>query len=152
MVVEKSRDLQTTMVLHGAVVVVLGLLAGLPYGLVVTGALAGETRAWSMAHLEGVLNGLLVLAVAAVFRRLHLSEGQKRLVVWSLVLMAYGNLVASVVGAVFGVRGLEPTTPAVNLLVYGLFMVAVVAAFVGLGLVVYGAIPARRDRGDHAVS
>ena len=53
------------MVLHGSLVVMIGLLAGLPYAMVLTGGLAGEERAWRMAHLEGVLNGLLVLAMAA---------------------------------------------------------------------------------------
>src|SRR5436190_587322 len=97
-----------TMIFHGAVVILLGLLAGFPYALVVTGSLAGSERAWRMAHLEGVLNGLLVIVVAAVWDRLALDGWKRDVLAWSLVLIAYGNVVASVIGATFAGRGLEP--------------------------------------------
>ena len=134
-----DEGLRHRMIFHGAVVILLGLIAGFPFALVVTGDLEGEVRAWRMAHLEGVLNGMLVIAVAAAATRFTLSAGKQALLAWSLIPMAYGNVVASVLGASFGVRGLAPTTPAMNLIVYGLFMLAVVGIFVGIGLVVQGA-------------
>src|SRR2546422_10625815 len=97
-----------TMIFHGAVVILLGLLAGFPYALVITGSLVGSERAWRMAHLEGVLNGLVVIAVAAVWDRLALDGWKREVLAWSPVLMAYGNVVASVIGATFAVRGLAP--------------------------------------------
>ena len=60
--------LRARLVFHGAVVVMLGLLAGFPHAFVLTGQIAGEERAWRMAHLEGLLNGMLVLLAAAVSR------------------------------------------------------------------------------------
>ncbi|RMF24925.1 MAG: hypothetical protein D6760_02310 [Deltaproteobacteria bacterium] len=103
------------------------------------GSLGGEARAWSMAHLEGLLNGMLLLAVAAVARRLSLKGREQTILFWSMLVMAYGNLVAAVLAASFGVRGLEPAGPAANLVVYALFMAALVGAFAGIGLVAYGA-------------
>jgi CDP-diglyceride synthetase len=138
------RTRPETMIFHGAVVILLGLLAGFPYALVVTGTLASSERAWRMAHLEGVLNGLVVIVVAAVWDRLAL-EGRKRdVLVWALVLMAYGNVVASAIGATFGVRGLAPGDSFSNTLVYLLFMAAVVGVVVGLALVAEGAWKRRR--------
>jgi len=134
-----------TMIFHGAVVILLGLLAGFPYALVVTGSLAGSERAWRMAHLEGVLNGLLVIVVAAVWDRLALDGWKRDVLAWSLVLMAYGNVVASVIGATFAVRGLEPSGSPSNTLVYLLFMMAVVGIVVGIGLVAEGAWKRRRS-------
>ena len=138
------RTRPETMIFHGAVVILLGLLAGFPYALVVTGTLASSERAWRMAHLEGVLNGLLVIVVAAVWDRLALAGRKRDVLAWSLVLMAYGNVVASAIGATFAVRGLEPGGPPSNTLVYVLFMAAVLGVVVGLGLVAEGAWKRRR--------
>ena len=138
------RTRPETMIFHGAVVILLGLLAGFPYALVVTGALASSERAWRMAHLEGVLNGLLVIAVAAVWDRLAVDGRKRDVLVWSLVLMAYGNVVASAIGSTFAVRGLAPGGSFSNTLVYLLFMAAVVGVVIGLGLVAEGAWKRRR--------
>ena len=126
------------MTFHGAIVILLGLLAGFPYALVVTGDLAGSERAWRMAHLEGVLNGLLLLAVAGVGDRLTLGAGAQRWLAWSLVVTAYGNVVAATLAAATGNRGLTPAGPLANLAVYVLFMVAVGAVALGLVLVAVG--------------
>jgi len=145
-----TTHLRKKLIFHGAIVILLGLLAGFPFAMVLLGSMHGEVRAWRMAHLEGVLNGLLVIAVAGIGRRLELDERQQRLLAWSLIVMAYGNVVASTIGATFGVRGLSPQGPAVNLLVYVLFMVAVVAIFVAMGLVAWGARAQAKDLRDRS--
>jgi len=135
---------RSTLVFHGIAVIFLGLLAGFPFVLVVTGDLAGEVRAWRMAHLEGVLNGMLMIAVAAAGGAIRLSRGRSRAVVWCLCAAGYGNVLASVIGASTGVRGLEPVGPVANLVTYGLFLVAVVGVLAGLALAAQGALRARR--------
>jgi hypothetical protein len=142
-----SDKLRNQMTFHGAVVILLGLLAGFPFAFVVLGSMKGDVRAWRMAHLEGVLNGLLVIAGASVLRRLSLTTKQRSLMAWSLIAMAYGNVVASIIGASTGVRGLSPEGPFANLLVYVLFMIAVVGVFVGVGLIAWGARPGRGGAG-----
>ena len=60
--------LQASMIVHGAVVFVIGLLAGFPFAFVILGKIAlwplpgtadvhlsGDVRGWHMAHLEGIL-------------------------------------------------------------------------------------------------
>lgn len=131
--------LRARMVLHGAVVVMLGLLAGFPHAFVLTGQLAGEERAWRMAHLEGLLNGMTVLLAAAVSGWLVLSPRQHVWLAWSLIAAAYGNVVASVLGAWFGVRGLALAAPPANAIMNLLFWIAIAGILAGVGLLIVGA-------------
>jgi hypothetical protein len=50
----------------------------------------GETRAWNMAHLEGITNGLLLMGLAAVAPLLALTERQSRTLFWSAVITGWG--------------------------------------------------------------
>jgi hypothetical protein len=143
-----SPRLRARMAFHGAVVVMLGLLAGFPHAFVVTGQLAGEERAWRMAHLEGLLNGMLVMVAAAVAGALVLTARQQRWLAWSLVVAAYGNVVASVLGASFGVRGLALAGPPANAVMNLLFWIAIVGVLAGVALLIAGArnaVHASRD-------
>jgi hypothetical protein len=139
-----EASLRARMVFHGAVVVMLGLLVGFPHAFVLTGQLAGEERAWRMAHLEGLLNGMLVLLAAAVSGAVVLSPRQQSWLVWSLVVAAYGNVIASTIGATFGVRGLALAGPASNVAMNLLFWIAIVGVFVGVGILIAGARAAAR--------
>lgn len=132
------------LVFHGAVVVLLGLLAGFPHAFVLTGQLAGEERAWRMAHLEGLLNGMLTMLAGAAGGSLVLSARQERWLLWSLVAAAYGNVVASILGASLGVRGLALTAPPANAIMNLLFWVAIAGVFVGVGILIAGAAAAVR--------
>ena len=142
-----EKKLRASLVFHGAIVILLGMLAGFPYAFVIMGTMEGDLRAWRMAHLEGVMNGLLCLAAAGVFRRLSLTAGQQRLMTWSFIVMAYGNIVASILGAWTGHRGLELAAPAANMAVFARFTSAIIGVFVGLGLLAYGARPSTRGMG-----
>jgi hypothetical protein len=128
-----------SLVAHGLVVILLGMLTGFPYALVVTGSMAGAERAWRMAHLEGVLNGLLLVAIGAAGNSIALTARQARWLQWTLIVTAYGNWLGATLGAAAGERGLAPEGPLANFAVYTLFMVAVVAVLVGLSLAAYGA-------------
>jgi hypothetical protein len=124
---------------HGLVVILLGLLTGFPYALVVTGSMAGAERAWRMAHLEGVLNGMMLVAIGAAGDSIALSARQARWLRWTLIVTAYGNWLGATLGAAAGERGLAPEGPVANLAVYLLFMAAVVAVLAGLSLAAFGA-------------
>lgn len=142
------------MVFHGALVIIVGLLAGFPFAFLLTGDMqAGPAgmpealRAWKMAHLEGILNGLLVLAVAGVGKRLTLSAGRQKLLSGSLIIMAWANVIASIVGAASGSRGLAAGGSLANNVVFLLFTAAIIAVFVAMGLVVLGSYRPRAGAG-----
>jgi hypothetical protein len=142
-----EKKLRASLVFHGAITILLGMFAGFPFAFVIMGTMEGDLRAWRMAHLEGLMNGLLCIGAAGVFRRLSLSAGQQRLMTWSFIVMAYGNVIASILGASTGQRGLQFGPPTSNMIVFVLFTIAIVAVFVGLGLLAYGARPSTRGMG-----
>ncbi len=127
---------------HAVVVVTFGLFAGFPWAEVITsGSTSDAARAWRMAHLEGLLNGLLMLAVAGCGGLLKLSDRAAGWLVGSLVLAGYGNVIASIVGALSGERGLAPGGSGANWFVFLLFMAAVLAVFVAMGMTAWGTRP-----------
>ena len=110
--------------------------------------MAGEERAWRMAHMEGLLNGMLALLAAGVWDALVLSAGQRRWLALSLIFAGYGNVIASIIGAFFGVRGLAMALPFANLVVYTLFVLAIVGVLIGVVLLIRGGAQAIRSGAD----
>ncbi|MEM7218312.1 MAG: hypothetical protein AAF515_08110 [Pseudomonadota bacterium] len=66
----------------------------------------GEPRAWIMAHLEGITNGLLLIAIALIAGYLSLSERQFRWLVYSAVTFGWLFTLPAIANAWFGTRGL----------------------------------------------
>lgn len=132
---------------HGALVFILGLAAGVPFlwalDAVVAGGGAVEAealRAWRMAHLEGTLNGMMMIAVAAAAKQLTLSDGRSSIITWGLIATGWGNILASFVSGMTGGRGLALTGIDWNTLTFTLFSIAIVgviAAFVVLALAAF---------------
>ncbi len=87
-----------------------------------------DVRAWHMAHLEGVLNGMLILAAAATAHALPLSARGARVVFWGLVAAGWTNVVASAISALTGGRGTGVTGLDWNTLDFALFFVGIVGA------------------------
>jgi hypothetical protein len=131
-----ERD-QRTLIRHGALVFLLGMAAGFPFAIEILGRfdlwpvsiemdMPGDYRGWRMAHLEGVLNGLLLIGVAAVGPLLKLGARGAAWVTKGLLVCAWGNITASWIGPLTETRGLSFTGIGWNSLVFLLFMAAVV--------------------------
>lgn len=127
-------------VLHGVLMILAGMvLAGFPltfhiveqvYGQPMPMPVGGDARGWMMAHLEGLMNGLLVIALALATRiGGELKAGRERWLVPALLIAGWGNVVASILAPILGVRGMAFDNHAANNLVTGLFTVALVASF-----------------------
>ena len=105
-------DSQTRMALHGAIIVTIGFLAGIgfSYAAATADVTSDLYKNWKFAHLEGVLNGMLVLAVAGVWARLE----ETRMVCvgkYLLILGAYCNAIGPWITALFiGHRVIQPET------------------------------------------
>lgn len=61
--------------------------------------------------MEGIQNGILVLALAGCGRFLRLGPGAAGVMTWAVVAAAYGNVLGAGLGAFVGERGLAPTGP-----------------------------------------
>jgi hypothetical protein len=143
-----SRQAAATLTFNGLVVLLLGLIAGAPYGAALVGEWGEEAaRAWKLAHTEGVLNGIMVLALAGCAPWMALGRAAQRVVGWGAVLAAYGNVVGATLGALTGQRGLAPQGPAANWLVFIAFMFGMWGVLVAVPTAAVGAWRELRARG-----
>ena len=72
----------------------------------IEGQVPGETRAWIMAHMEGITNGLLLMAIAVIAPWLTLSARQFRWLVYASVTFGWLFTLPAIANAWFGTRGL----------------------------------------------
>ncbi len=134
---------------HGLLLVVVGMLAGLPFQHAITSNWGPETeRAWRVAHTSLMMAGILYLAIAAIAHHLVLSRGAAQFVTWSLVISAYAFVFAFIVGPSIGARGLEPTGPPLHILIFAVFVVSLLLAFLAVEVIAWGAFSALRGRGN----
>jgi hypothetical protein len=134
------------MLLHGAIVVFMGLLFGLPFGVAVTTGWGEESvQAWRVAHAGMVTVGLLLIAIGAALRHMVLGQREAFWLVWSLVISAYAFTLAVVIRGVAGVRGFQPTGPILNWIAFLSNTVGIVGSLMGVALTIRGAHAALRS-------
>jgi hypothetical protein len=66
----------------------------------------GDARAWNMAHLEGITNGLLLIGIAAAAPYIRLSERALAWMFFSSLTFAWMFTLPAIANAFFGTRGL----------------------------------------------
>jgi hypothetical protein len=137
-----DRKRASLLAAHGAIVLLIGLAVGFPFASATTGG--DDVRAWRMAHMEGLLNGLLMLAAAAASPLLALGPRAQGVLYWTLIVTGYGNALASWLAAGSGERGLAPGGSLANNLVFAGFMIAVATVIVALLVLAIGAFRGAR--------
>jgi len=97
------------------------------------------------AHLTGIMNGLLLVALSLTWRRLALSPGQSRLARTAALCSAYVNWATACLAAAWGTSRLTPLSGAGHAaaawqesIVQVLQVSLGLAMLLALGLVVYG--------------
>jgi C4-dicarboxylate transporter len=140
------KRVQRQILLHGLVIVLVGLLCGVPYGRAITHGWGGEAvRGWRIAHFSLVLGGMWLMVVAAVVHLLVLSSRGMTILVYSAVTSGYAFTVALVVAASGGVRGLEASGPILNIVSFAGNMVASVASLVWVVTSIVGTLRALHE-------
>lgn len=131
---DRERSL---LALYGAIVLLLGLLCGLP---AVSEELAGlQPTTWRAAHGALLLAGVWLIATAALLPSLVLSPPQRKALAWSLIATAYAFTSAVLIQAVTGVRALAPHGTASSWIAYGANLATVPAGSVAALLTLLGA-------------
>ena len=69
-------------------------------------AIPDDGRAWRMAHMEGITQGLLLMALGAGGQFMRLSQRQFAWLFWSSVVSAWFFTIPTLFNAMFGTRGL----------------------------------------------
>lgn len=140
-----SERRQTQMLFHGAIVVFMGLLFGLPFGVAVTTGWGEESvQAWRVAHAGMVAVGLMLIAIGAALRHLVPGQRQTSWLVWSLVASAYAFTLAVLIRGIAGVKGFQPTGPILNWVAFVSNAVGIVGSLMGVALTIRGAYAALR--------
>lgn len=160
----QTGRLQALMIAHGGLVLLLGMLCGLPFAFHLLGRIElwpipwaidltvpGTERGWRAAHVGNILNGTMLLAAAAVVHRLTLAPGLRRVLAGCLIVTVWGNAVFYVVAACLTTgRGLTFGANRFgggdwfNSLGYLTAMLAVFAVMLALVLLVRGALATAR--------
>lgn len=148
----------SALIANGAVLFVIGLVAGIPFNFAAMAVdpayppdslafmPAGTENGWRVAHLEGLMNGILLFAAGGWGERVRLTERMSAVLFWLLLAMTWLNVVGSFLAPALGVRGLAPLGGA-ETLINVMFTLVAVSAFVAMGLIIRGALAARRKSG-----
>ncbi len=118
--------------LHGSIVLLIGLLAGIGFSYAAaTGPVGTDLyKNWHFAHLEGLLNGMVVLAVAGAWPAIHRPGAPVTAGKWLLILGAYANAIGPWITALFiGHRVIQPHEPLEYVVVYGFYIPGILPLF-----------------------
>ena len=100
------RDARRRLLWHGMFLFLLGLLTGL------VEQKFENVRMGLAAHLEGVMNGIFLVALGAVWNDLRLAPRASAAAFWAALYGTYGNWAAVTFAAVVGASSLSPITGA----------------------------------------
>jgi (hydroxyamino)benzene mutase len=89
---------------HGMFLFLLGLLMGFAESHFT------NVRMGLAAHLEGVMNGILLLALGATWPHLQLQRSARAVAFWTALYSTYANWLFTTLAAIFGTGALSPIT------------------------------------------
>ncbi len=91
---------------HGALIAVIGLISGFgfvfvilesitvwPISLDIASTIPGSERGWRVAHVAGVMNGLLMMIAGLALVHAKVSQRAQPWVVWGMVYTGWGNTI-----------------------------------------------------------
>lgn len=154
MLSEKRRAL---LVLNGVALLISAVVTGWIYFFFLLGAIdlwpivtdvpvaiAGDRRAWNMAHLEGITNGTLFIAIAMAAGFVRLGLRAQSWLFWSTLAFGWFFTVPAIANAMFGTRGLEygggpfPGNVMINNMIFLAGWPAVIGVHISFGLLLWG--------------
>lgn len=128
------------LLLHGSVVLLFGLLFGVPYAKAIKrNASAQIINSWRVAHLSLPIGATLMLAVAAILGFLQVGNGVKWALAGSLIISSYAFCISTPLAAITGDRGLASSGKGLARLVYIGNMIGAWTSLAAAGLLLYSA-------------
>jgi hydroxylaminobenzene mutase len=97
-----TSPIQRRLLILGAILFLLGLLTGF-----VPGELANP-RMGLASHLEGVMNGMFLIALGAAWSHVHLGRRAESVAFWSLAFGTTANWLTTLLAAVWGTGRMTP--------------------------------------------
>lgn len=129
------------LMLHGAIVLLFGLLLGAPYARAIkSNAAAHVVNSWRVAHQSIPLGATLMFAVAALLPSLTVPAQVSWLIAVALIVSSYSFCVSTPLAAITGQRGLSTGSVGLGKLVYLGNMVGALASLVAAIALVYATL------------
>lgn len=100
------HDRGRSLLWHGIALFLLGLLTGLAMPAL------RNPRMGLAAHLEGVMNGIFLLALGSAWSKARLSSRQSAIAYWAALGGTYGNWAVTLTAAVLGTAAMTPIASA----------------------------------------
>lgn len=100
------EDTKRRLLWHGMFLFLIGLLTGL------VEQRFSNPRMGLAAHLEGVMNGIFLVVLGAVWMEVRLSPRLKAATYWGALYGTYVNWTVTIVAAIFGTAAMSPVTAA----------------------------------------
>lgn len=91
---------------HGMFLFLLGLLTGFAEQHF------ANMRMGLAAHLEGIMNGIFLIALGAIWAEVKLPSSAKAVAYWTTLYATYANWLVTTLAASFGTAALSPITAA----------------------------------------
>ena len=114
---------------HGAVVLLIGLLAGAPYGrAIASGAALPRAEAWRAAHSGLIGTGVMTLVFGLMLRQWRAEGAMANAAAVTAIVAAYAFSAAMILAAATGQRGLSVAGPLANRLVFAGYLVGVLGS------------------------
>jgi len=125
---------------HAAVMLLAGLLAGIPYGrAILKNASQRQVDAWRVAHAALPIGAILLLVLSVSFSGLNVSLTLKWTIAILFIISAYAFMVALLLGPALGHRGLTPEGPVAAKLVYAGNLLGAITSLFGTACLLYAA-------------
>ena len=132
-----DRTIRLRVILHGAIVMLVGLLCGLP-----AVNEADAERYWHTAHEALILIGVLLFAVSSVMPYLVLGKSEAKMLFRSLLATGYGLMGGTVLQGVTGQHAFSPGASPVVMIAFLSNVVGILGSVLTASLVIMGALAA----------
>lgn len=141
----RQPDAQRRLVLHGAIILLVGLLSG--YAAVFEEVSRSGRRTWVAAHSAFLLTGVWLIATAAVLPLLELPPRERKALLLAITGGAYSFMTAVLIQAFTGVRAISPDVAGISLVAFAANLLAFLGTVVAASLTILGAWNALRASG-----
>jgi hypothetical protein len=131
------------LILHGAIIILIGLLPGLVCWQTIIGRKRCEViRNWRMAHVFLVTEGMFIVILGLSIPHLALSGLAVRVLVWLIIASGYGFAWAFIGGAWKGYCGLTPRPYGFNTILFLGHFIGAGGSLIGIAVIIYGTFKA----------
>jgi len=132
--------LEIHLALHGVLVLTVSIVGGLLlYRAILTST---KQSAWHLLHAGGTARGILLIALAATIHLPALPFWQVVTIAWLIIFFVWTSMLAMLIAAASGDRGLRFSGSIANRLVYILYGVGTLAIFPACAWLASGLIKA----------